>query len=119
MCIRDSPNPDTVLILMVNGAVPSNSRLLKAVNKGGRAVQFAALKGMEKERWLASYLKAAAKAPERGVIPYLALMSGDGLLAAKSEADKLILYTEGKTAITMEDARDIVSGGSVSYTHLL
>lgn len=63
------PNPDTVLILMVNGAVPSNSRLLKAVNKGGRAVQFAALKGMEKERWLASYLKAAAKAPERGVIP--------------------------------------------------
>ncbi len=108
------PNPDTVLILMVNGAVPSNSRLLKAVNKGGRAVQFAALKGMEKERWLASYLKAAAKAPERGVIPYLALMSGDGLLAAKSEADKLILYTEGKTAITMEDARDIVSGGSIA-----
>ena len=69
---------------------------------------------MEKERWLASYLKAAAKAPERGVIPYLALMSGDGLLAAKSEADKLILYTEGKTAITMEDARDIVSGGSIA-----
>ena len=26
------PNPDTVLILMVNGAVPSNSRLLKAVH---------------------------------------------------------------------------------------
>lgn len=108
------PNPDTVLILMVNGTVPSNSRLLKAVNKGGRAVQFTALKGAEKERWLAEYLKNAAKVPRRGVIPYLALMSGDGLLAAKSEADKLILYTEGKTEITMEDAKDIVSGGSIA-----
>ncbi len=108
------PNPDVVLIMLVNGSVPANSRLLKAVNKGGRAVQFPALKGREKERWLAEYLHAAGKSPEQGVIAYLALMSGDGLLAAKSEADKLILYTEGKTVITMEDARDIVSGGAIA-----
>lgn len=108
------PNPDTVLILLVNGTVPSNSRLLKAVNKGGRIAQFPALKGSEKERWLASYLKTAAKVPERGVIPYVALMSGDGLLTAKNEADKLILYTEGRTDITMDDARAIVSSSPIA-----
>ncbi len=108
------PNPDTVLVLMFNGTVPANSRLVKAVNKGGRAAQFPLLKGQEKEKWLADYLHKAGKKPARGVISYTALMSGDGLLTAKNEADKLILYTADKTEVTMDDARDIVSRSSLA-----
>jgi len=108
------PNPDTVLILMFNGNVPSNSRLLKAVNKGGRAAFFPLVKGTEKEKWLENYLRAAGKKPGRGVIPYLALMSGEGLLTAKSEADKLILYTEGRAEIIMDDARETVSHSALA-----
>ncbi len=108
------PNPDTVLVLLVAGNVPSTSRLLKAVNKGGRVAQFPALKGAEKERWLHDYLHTAGKVADKGVIAYLALMSGDGLLSAKSEADKLILYTEGQTKITMTDAEEIVSRSSLA-----
>ena len=108
------PNPDTVLILMVNGAVPSNSRLLKAVNKGGRAVQFAALKGIEKERLAGIIFESSCQSPGAGRDPLSGSDERRRSSAAKSEADKLILYTEGKTAITMEDARDIVSGGSIA-----
>lgn len=108
------PNPDAVLVLLVNGNVPSNSRLLKAVNKGGRAAQFPAIKGAEKERWLLDYLHQAGKVPDAGVVSYVALMSGDGLLPAKSEADKLILYTHGQTNISMEDAESIVSRGAMA-----
>jgi DNA polymerase-3 subunit delta len=88
--------------------------LLKAVNKGGRVVDFPGLKGQEKEKWLAAYLKDASKVPERGVITYISLMSGEGLLNVKSEADKLILYTEDKTAITMEDAHSVVSHSALA-----
>jgi DNA polymerase-3 subunit delta len=108
------PNPDAVLILLCNGNVPSNSRLLKAVNGGGRAVSFPALKGKEKEKWLADYFRAAAKISERGVVSFIALMSGDGLLNAKSEADKLILYTAGKNKVSIEDARNTVSQTALS-----
>jgi len=108
------PNPDTVLILICYGNVPATSRLLKAVNIGGRTVSFPALKGKEKENWLAAYLKSAAKVPERGVVPFISLMSGNGLLNTKSEADKLILYTAGRTKITMEDAHDTVSQTALS-----
>lgn len=108
------PNPDTVLILVCSGTVPANSRLLKAVNKGGRAVFFPALKGPAKEKWLADYLKMNAKIPEAGVVAYIALMSGEGLLAMKSEADKLLLYTGGRSKITLDDAQNAVSRGSLS-----
>lgn len=108
------PNPDTVLILLCDGTVPGNSRLLKAVNKGGRAVFFPALKGQAKEKWLADYLRANAKVPERGVIAYTALMSGDGLLAMKNEADKLLLYVGERSKITLEDAGEAVSRSALA-----
>ena len=108
------PNPDTVLILVCSGNVPANSRLLKAVNIGGRAVQFAALKGKTREKWLHEYFHGQGKVPDRGVIPYVSLMSGEGLLSLKSEADKLILYTEGRTKITMQDAENIISRNSLA-----
>ena len=108
------PNPDCVLILLFNGSVPQNSRLLKAVNKSGRSAQFPLLKGAEKEKWLDGYLRTAGKKPARGVVSYVALMSGDGLLTAKSEADKLILYSGEYPEVIMDDARAIVSRSSLA-----
>lgn len=108
------PNPDTVLILMVNGNVQANSRLLKAVKKGGRAAQFPLFRSGEKEKWLDNYLRQSGKKPGRGVVSYLALMSGEGLLNAKNEADKLLLYTAGHEEIIMDDARAIVSRSSLA-----
>lgn len=108
------PNPDTVLILMVNGNVPANSRLLKAVNKGGRAVYFPLYRWNDREKWLDKYLREAGKKPARGVVSYVAQMSGEGLLALKSEADKLLLYTQNSPEIIMDDVRAIISRSSLS-----
>ncbi|NLF79886.1 MAG: DNA polymerase III subunit delta [Clostridia bacterium] len=108
------PNPDTVLILLCDGTVPGNSRLAKAVNQGGRTVFFPSLKGQAKEKWLADYFRAKSKIPERGVIAYTALMSGDSLLAMKNEADKLLLYVGERSKITIEDANEAVSRGALA-----
>ena len=103
------PNPDTVLILIARGEVARNSRIYKAAQKAGRAVEFVSPKGGARELWLRNYLHAAAKTPEPGVIPYMCLMCAEGLAALKSEADKLILYCDGRSRVTQADAEAIVA----------
>ena len=103
------PNPDTVLILIAQGEVARNSRICKAAQKAGRAVEFVSPKGGARELWLRNYLHAAAKTPEPGVIPYMCLMCAEGLAALKSEADKLILYCAGRSRVTQADAEAIVA----------
>ena len=108
------PNPDTVLILIARGDVSRGSRIYKAAQNAGRAVEFTSPKGGAKEQWLRNYLHAAGKTPEPGVISYMCLMCAEGLSALKSEADKLILYCAGRTRVTQADAEAIVSTGAAA-----
>lgn len=109
----EDPNPDTVLIITAS-QTDRGSRLHKAIAKAGRAVEFTTPRGMEKESWLNAYFKRAGKQPARGVSGYICLVCGEGLTALKAEADKLLLYTAGRTAITMEDAEAVVSKGALA-----
>lgn len=108
------PNPDTVLVLVAEGSVSASSRIAKAVNKCGRVVEFVSPKGSARDLWLKQYLQAAGKTPEQGVVAYLNLMCGEGLQALKAELDKLILYTTGKTAVTLADAQAITSQSALA-----
>ncbi|MBR5429354.1 MAG: DNA polymerase III subunit delta [Firmicutes bacterium] len=108
------PNPDTVLILIAQGDVPRGSRLARAVQAVGRAVEFTSPKGGAREQWLKNYLHAAGKIPEAGVVSYMCLMCAEGLASLKSEADKLILYCDGRSRVTQDDAEAIVSAGAAA-----
>lgn len=107
------PNPNTVLIL-TSPTANKTTRLVKAIATTGRVVEFSSPQGVERERWLAAYLKRAGKAPQKGVTAYVSLMAGEGLSALINEADKLILYCEEKMEITLADAEAIVSRGSLA-----
>ncbi|MDO4732909.1 MAG: DNA polymerase III subunit delta [Bacillota bacterium] len=107
------PNPDVVLILCSPSA-NKNSRLLKAIAAAGRVVEFSSPRGPERERWLSNYLKKAGKLPQAGLCSYVSLMAGEGLSSLRSEADKLILYCEKKTEISLADAEAIVSHSSLA-----
>ena len=107
------PNPDVVL-LFTSPTANKATRLVKAIAEAGRVVEFSSPQGMEREQWLAAYLKRAGKVPQRGVCAYVSLMAGEGLSALRSEADKLILYCDRQTEIHMEDAEAIVSRGALA-----
>lgn len=106
------PNPTTVLVLLQPGSVAKNSRLYKAVQAGGRAVEFAPCQGAERELWLQSYCRAAGKKLTRPVAAHICLLTAEGLTALKSEADKLLLYCERSGEITLQDAEAVVSRGA-------
>lgn len=108
------PNPSTVLVLLAEGNISAASRIAKAVTKSGRVVEFVTQKGSARDLWLKNYFHAAGKVPEPGVLSYLNLMCAEGLDALKAEADKLILYTEGKTHITQEDAEAVTSKSALA-----
>ncbi len=106
------PNPATVLILTTD-KVDKAGRLYKAAVKGGRAVEFITPQGQAREAWFNAYLRQAGKKAEPGVAAYISLMSGEGLAALKTEADKLLLYVgEDAAAISQADAEAVVSQGA-------
>ena len=108
------PNPNTVLILIAQGDVPRNSRIFKAAQAAGRAVEFTSPKGGAREQWLKNYLHAAGKIAEPAAVSYMCLMCAEGLANLKSEADKLILYCEGRSRVSQEDAEAIVSASAAA-----
>lgn len=105
------PNPDTVLIIIAEKA-DKGSRLYKAVQKSGRAVEFTTPQGQEKEAWLNAYFRRAGKELAPGVAAYLCQMSAEGLLSLKQEADKLLLYAAGAKTVSQADAEAVVSEGA-------
>jgi len=107
------PNPDTVLILTADKS-DKGSRLHKAVVKSGRAVEFTTPQARDKEAWLNAYLNKAGKKAEPGAASYICLMSGEGLSALKTEADKLLLYCGDRDTVALADAEDVVSQGAVA-----
>ena len=108
------PNPTTVLVLLVEGSVNKNSRVVKAVTEQGRVVEFISPKGGARELWLKKYLHAAGKVPGEGVISYLSLMCAEDLHSLKTEADKLLLYCAGISEISLADAEAIVSRSALA-----
>lgn len=105
-----APNPDTVLVF-VAAAVNKTLKLVKAIQEQGCLAEFVSPKGMERERWLADYLRAAGRQAERGVVSCVCALSGESLYALKSEADKLLLYTQGRPTITLREAETVTSPG--------
>ncbi|MBQ2699251.1 MAG: DNA polymerase III subunit delta [Firmicutes bacterium] len=112
LAYAEDPNPDCCLVLVVRGAVDKRRRLVKLFAKNGRVISFDSPKGMERDMWLTNYFRKAGKTADREVLGYISINSGEALSSLQSEADKLILYSGGRSEITMEMATELVSRGS-------
>lgn len=112
LAYAEDPNPDCCLVLVVRGAVDKRRRLVKLFAKNGRVISFDSPKGMERDMWLTNYFRKHGKTADREVLGYISINSGEALSSLQSEADKLILYSGGRSEITMEMAEALVSRGS-------
>ncbi len=109
-----TPNPDSVLILIAGNSVDKRRKLVSAIAKSGRVVEFPLQKAGERIKWLGDYLKNMGKTAERGALEYISMHCGGGLQQLRLEVDKLLLYAAGQEKITLTMAEETVSRSALA-----
>ncbi|MCL1873502.1 MAG: DNA polymerase III subunit delta [Clostridiales bacterium] len=105
------PPGDLSIIFTVAGSVDKRRKLVKIIEKQGRAVYFPHLRQEELLAWLNQRFRTGGKKAERAALEYLVFAAGNSLHTLALEADKLCLYSQGQQ-ISLDDAQTLVSKGS-------
>lgn len=100
--------PATSLIF-VEEEVDKRSKMYKAVNKNGKAVEFATQSEALITRWILSRLKKEGKNITGNVMQLFLSKTGTDMGNIDRELEKLICYTLGKDVITAEDVEAIAT----------
>lgn len=99
--------PESTYFIFVETEIDKRSRLYKEVKKYGRIVEF----GIQKEdvlmKWVLGLLKKEGKNITRETLQVFLTKTGSDMQMIKNELDKLLAYTEGRTAITTEDVEQV------------
>lgn len=121
----ESPEPSTCLVL-VAADINRTTRVVKALLKQAVLIECWGLKS-EKEargqgiaealergaRFIAAAAKRAGMTIDRHAIEPLLEHSGTDIATLRGDIERVLLYCEGKTAITAEDVRAVVSGATL------
>lgn len=113
----EAPNPDSILLITVNGHVDKRLKLVQMIKKAGRVMEFPALTYKDNEfilERMRNFLSKRGQKTDNSVFEYLTLIAGYDLSFIHNELEKLSAYCAGKAAITLEDAKDIVSRSSMA-----
>ncbi|GAC1649669.1 MAG: DNA polymerase III subunit delta [Ktedonobacteraceae bacterium] len=95
----------TVLIVLVEEALDSNSALLKAGEKYGKVVQSMLPKGAALEKWINNRAKSIEVKIAPDAVTILANFIGNNLRLLANELDKLATYAGKGGTIKIEDVR--------------
>ena len=99
--------PDTTCLIFVESEVDKRSRLYKAVNKYGRAVEFVTQTEATLKKWVAGRIKREGhKITEKTLMMFLEY-TGTDMVRISSELEKLFCYTYGKAEISSKDVADV------------
>ncbi|MFQ5489550.1 MAG: DNA polymerase III subunit delta [Phycisphaerae bacterium] len=102
------PAGDACLILLCR-SMPKNTRLYKAIAKGGRVVECKSPKGQQVVTWMMKRCKDAhGKTLERPAALRLRELVGNGLEGLDNELAKLSMYVGQRPAISAEDVDALV-----------
>ncbi len=121
----ESPEPNTTLVL-VAADINRTTRLAKALVKSAMIVECWGLKG-EKEakgyaiedalekagRFVAAEVKKAGMTIDAPAMQPLLEHAGMDIAVLRGDVERLLLYCKGKSAITLEDVRTVVSGATM------
>jgi len=121
----ESPEPNTTLVL-VAADINRTTRLAKALVKSAVIVECWGLKG-EKEakgyaiedalekagRFVAAEVKKAGMTIDAPAMQPLLEHAGMDIAVLRGDVERLLLYCKGKSAITLEDVRTVVSGATM------
>lgn len=115
-CLLDylaNPVEHTCLIFLAEAGIHKSRKLVKAVAKVGRLVEFPPLQGGEVYEFIRREFKKRNTDYERSVADYLVLSVGNNLFLLTQEIDKLIDYCGGAPLVTLAQAKEIVSKNSL------
>ncbi len=115
-CLLDylaSPVEHTCLVFLAEAGIHKNRKLVKAVAKVGRLVEFPLLQGGEVYEFIRREFKKRNTDYEKPVADYLVLSVGNNLFLLTQEIDKLIDYCGGAPLVTLAQAKEIVSQNSL------
>lgn len=115
-CLLDylaNPVESTCLIFLAEEGIHKNRKLVKAVAKVGRLVEFPLLQGGEVYEFIRREFQKRNVDYEKSVADYLILAVGNNLFLLTQEIDKLIHYCGGAETVSLAQAKEIVSKNSL------
>lgn len=100
---------ETTCLVFVEEEVDKRSKLYKAVNKAGKAVEFGTQKEELLVRWILARLRKEQKNITKNVLDLFLDKTGSDMGTIDRELEKLICYTMGKDVIEAEDIEAITT----------
>lgn len=105
----DQPNPQCVLVLCGEGALPKTGTLPKKLQDIAVQVEFAPLKGKGLEQWIVAYVDRHGRSIDRQALEYLSSINSFDLQIMEQELNKLLLYRTEEPKITLQHVQQIVT----------
>jgi DNA polymerase III subunit delta len=118
----ESPEPNTTLVLVASD-VNRTTRLVKALLKSAVVVECWGLKGEKEARgpaiadamqragkFIEGEMKKAGKTLDPRAVQPLLEHAGTDIAVLRGDVERLLLYVEGRSAISLEDVRAVVAG---------
>ncbi|KJS87230.1 MAG: hypothetical protein JM58_05040 [Peptococcaceae bacterium BICA1-8] len=105
-------NTACCLIFRIIGKADKRKKIYRAVEEKGQTVEFAGLTGENLGRWVEDFLQDKGKKMEPSAFNYMALLAGEGLETMTNELEKLSLYCQDSTVITLPMVQEIVTKNS-------
>ncbi|NLP45170.1 MAG: DNA polymerase III subunit delta [Peptococcaceae bacterium] len=103
----NDPNPMTCLVLIAN-KVNKGRRLFKEINKKGEILEFIYPQdSAEWLKWVRNEVEARGRVIKASTASFLLEWSGHNTGILSQELDKLVLYTEGRKEINIEDIKEV------------
>ena len=99
--------PETNYIFFVEAQVDKRSKLYKAVKNQGRISEFLSQDEQTLKRWILGMLKKENKNITQADLDFLLERTGTEMAQIKTEMEKLLCYTMGKTEVTRKDIASI------------
>ncbi len=101
--------PDYVSILFDESEIDKRSALLKQVDKMGACVEFAYMTEEEMVRWTVRLFANLGKQIDQRDARYLNEITGEGMMAVRREAEKLVAYAADQEQVTRQDIDALVT----------
>ena len=95
--------PETTTILFIEAEVDKRSKLYKAVQNNGRAIELGRQDENTLLRWVAGSVKKEGKQISENTVRYFLAKVGTDMENIQKELEKLFCYTLGQDAISKED----------------
>jgi DNA polymerase-3 subunit delta len=100
--------PPTAVLVLIDGEIKANNRLLKSVASQAKVMFFASLSDRSLNDWIQDRVKQGRGTISPGAVKLLVGLVGADLWTMSSEIDKLLAYCSGKV-ITEDSVKQLTS----------